>query len=91
MEEKKNISRDIIIDEIKNILFNMSPHKAPSSNGLVVRFFKWKWDLICPHIYSIKENLTHTTHFRLSTYAMFYIKLYLPLLLRPYLNQLISP
>lgn len=59
IEERNDISRNITINKIKHILFNMSPHKVPGPDGLTVGFFMWRWKLIGPHIYSIIRDFLH--------------------------------
>lgn len=59
-EDGNNMLREITLEEIKNILHNMSPHKAPGPDGLTAKYFTWQWDLVANHIFEIiKEFFSH--------------------------------
>ncbi|KAE8693055.1 hypothetical protein F3Y22_tig00110819pilonHSYRG00250 [Hibiscus syriacus] len=54
-----NLSRPLINEEIREVVFNMSPLNAPGVDGLHVFFYQWNWDTLKPMMNQwISENQT---------------------------------
>lgn len=45
-EDNKNLNRPITLEEVRTVVFNMSPDKSPGPDGFQAFFFKKCWDIL---------------------------------------------